>query len=215
VRPRRVFGPAADLLSCIDKKGGKEATLPTRPSRCEGCLALLGLCSSRQTRFAACGRCAQTNVAKSEDEACCARSCKALCCSARPKGETNTRLGSLRIADDASLRSRPMRSEDGEVAKQRPVLLLGPVGGRRGAQGVWGRARSALRPLTSRAVFERRERSERSELGARPQRPEHRRAVRRSRTATVGSPFLCLLSFGEAKESESAVGTTSRRSLTQ
>ena len=29
-------------------------------------------------------------------------------------------------------------------------------------------------------------------------------------TQTVGSPFLCLLSFGEAKESESAAGRISR-----
>jgi hypothetical protein len=60
VRPRREFAPAGDQLSCVDKKVGKEATLPTRPSRCEGCLALLGLCSSRRTRYAPCGRCAQT-----------------------------------------------------------------------------------------------------------------------------------------------------------
>jgi hypothetical protein len=40
--------------------GVNKATLPTRPSLREGCLALLGLCSSRRTRYAPCGRCAQT-----------------------------------------------------------------------------------------------------------------------------------------------------------
>jgi hypothetical protein len=45
VRPRREFGPAADLLSCIDKKGGKEAT----PA--DSALAVRGLpCAARSLR---------------------------------------------------------------------------------------------------------------------------------------------------------------------
>jgi hypothetical protein len=47
VRPRRVFGPAADLLSCVDKKGGKEAT----PA--DSALAKRGLpCAARALRVA-------------------------------------------------------------------------------------------------------------------------------------------------------------------
>ena len=43
--------------------------------------------------------------------------------------------------------------------------------------------------------------------------PRLHRATQRARRADEsGSPFLCLLSFGEAKESKSAAGTTSRQS---
>jgi hypothetical protein len=97
VRPRREFAPAGDQLSCVDKKVGKETTLPTRPSRCEGCLALLGHCGSGRTHYAACGRCVQTAARSQSLMRAVARSRKALRCSARPKGERNTRLGSLRI----------------------------------------------------------------------------------------------------------------------
>ena len=50
--------------------------------------------------------------------------------------------------------------------------------------------------------------SERSEFGRDPAKREHRRLPRSAAkgSQTVGSPFLCLLSFGEAKESESAAG---------
>ena len=50
------------------------------------CSAVLVLWVPRQTRFAACGRCAQTNVAKSDDEACCARGPKPLRSSTPPTG---------------------------------------------------------------------------------------------------------------------------------
>jgi hypothetical protein len=97
VRPRREFAPAGDQLSCVDKKVGKETTLPTRPSLREGYLALLGLCGSGRTHYAACGRCVLTAARSQLLRRAVARSRKALCCSARPKGESNTRLGSLRI----------------------------------------------------------------------------------------------------------------------
>jgi len=50
--------------------------------------------------------------------------------------------------------------------------------------------------------------SERSEFGRDPAKREHRRLPRSAAkgSQTAGSPFLCLLSFGEAKESESAAG---------
>jgi len=49
---------------------------------------------------------------------------------------------------------------------------------------------------------------ERSEFGRDPAKREHRRLPRSAAqgSQTVGSPFLCLRSFGEAKESKSAAG---------
>ena len=57
----------------------------------------------------------------------------------------------------------------GKVCAANNRIALGPRGGRRGAQGFGAARASALRPLTSRRLSERRERSEHSEFGARPQ----------------------------------------------
>jgi hypothetical protein len=61
------------------------------------------------------------------------------------------------------------RSVDGKVCAANDRIALGPRGRRRGAQGFGAARASALRPLTSRRLFERSERSEHSEFGARPQ----------------------------------------------
>jgi len=74
----------------------------------------------RQTHFVRCAHCVQTNGAKSVVDARLRARRKALCCSARPKGKTNTRHASLRIGAKSS--ASPCRCEawTGEVAKQRP-----------------------------------------------------------------------------------------------
>jgi hypothetical protein len=78
-------------------------------------------------------------------------------------------------------------------AKQRPVLSPPPLWLRRGAQ----RFADQGSPL-----------SERSEFGRDPAKREHRRLPRSAAegSQTVGSPFLWLLSFGEAKERSSPAG---------
>ena len=129
VRPRRGFGPAADLLSCIDKKGGKEATPADSALAAQGLPCAARSLRPRQTHFVRCAHCVQTNGAKSVLDARYRARRKALCCSARPKGETNTRFGSLRIARWRVASLARCEARRGEVAKQRPVLLLGPVGG--------------------------------------------------------------------------------------
>ena len=79
------------------RKGTKrKATLVAGRPRAD-CSALLGLCGSGRTHYAACGRCVQTAARSQLLRRASARSRKALRCSARPKGERNTRLGSLRI----------------------------------------------------------------------------------------------------------------------
>ncbi len=87
-----------------------------------------------------------------------------------------------------------------------------PWGASRSAGGEGG-ARSALQLLTSRGCLSAAPAGREASSARHP----HTRAPQSSpafgRTATVGSPFLCLLSFGEAKESKSAVGTKSRRGL--
>src|ERR1035437_2660819 len=68
---------------------------------------------------------------------------------------------------------------------------------------------SAAKRGSARRVFER------SEFAYRPRFVSSAGCPQRSvGTQTVGSPFLCLLSFGEAKESKCAVGRTSRQKRT-
>ena len=74
------------------KEGKRKGTLLAGRPRAD-CSALLVLGGSRPTHYAACGRCVQTGGAKSEDEACCARSPQALRCSARPKGKSEHQRG--------------------------------------------------------------------------------------------------------------------------
>ncbi len=78
-------------------------------------------------------------------------------------------------------------------AKQRPELSPPPLWLRRGAE----RFADKGSPLF-----------ERSEFGRDPAKREHRRLPRSAAkgSQTVGSPFLWLLSFGEAKESSSPAG---------
>ncbi|SEF24480.1 hypothetical protein SAMN03159371_01641 [Variovorax sp. NFACC28] len=79
------------------------------------------------------------------------------------------------------------------MAEQRDgPQVFNPLWLRRGAQRFADKGRSCLSEASS----------------ADPAKREHRRLPRSEAkgSQTVGSPFLCLLSFGEAKESESAAG---------
>ena len=202
VRPRRVFGPAAALLSCIDKKGGKEAT----PA--DSALAERGLpCAARslrprRTRFVRCAHCAQTGGAKSVLEARYRARRKALCCSARPKGKTNTRLASLRFGPRARLRLRAeaKRGVDGMLAKQATYCSWGPSEPSSSA-GLCSRARSAPRGLTSRGCLSAAA-TGRVASSARAAKTEQRRAVAPRATGEGGR-----LSFGSFSLAKQRKGT--------
>jgi hypothetical protein len=132
-RRRREFAPAGDQLSCVDKKVGKEATLPPRPSLREGCLALLGLCGSRPTRYVRFAHCAQTGGAKSDDDARCARPAKPCAAQLVRRGSGTPRFASGSISDRsmcaaercgmASHRPNPC-SRSGTAKWRAPLLWL-------------------------------------------------------------------------------------------
>jgi len=129
-------------------------------------------------------------------------------------------LGSLRIVSmthRAAAPLAPRRSEawTGKVCAANDRIALGPRGRRRGAQGFEAARDSALRPLTSRgclsAAAAGREAS--SARGPKPRAPQ-------SSPARAGPPPSGRLSFAyfslaKQRTSRSAVGTTSRLSLTQ
>jgi hypothetical protein len=70
-RPSREFAPAGDLLSCVDKKVGKETTPVPSPLRCAaGSPAMLGARGPRKTPSATLR---SNNCAESVNEARCAR----------------------------------------------------------------------------------------------------------------------------------------------
>ena len=129
-----------------------------------------------------------------------ARGPKALRSSTPPTGTRTPDSARFASHNDASLRSRPMRSEvwTGKVAKQRPHCFWAPWEASRSA-GVWGRARQRASSTDFARLSERSGRRPRSEFGARPQTPSTAEQSGPSRTASVGSPFFCLLFFGEAK----------------
>ena len=123
-----------------------------------------------------------------------------------------------------SLRSAPVflplplgegRGEGAQGRAQRwPECVCHPLWPCREAQGL-GRAWAAQHAQASCSdllrLSERRERSERSEFRSTAPGPSIAGCPQRSEgTRPVGSPFLCLLSFGDAKESRCAAGRTSR-----
>jgi len=201
VRPRRGFVPAADLLSCIDKKGGKEAT----PA--DSALAMRGLpCAARSLRVGPNSlrslRSLRSNSRpKSVIDARLRAPRKALCCSARPKGETNTRFGSLRIARGrfASLAPEAKRGWTGEVAQQRPHCSWAPWVASRSA-GLWGRARKRASSTDFARLSERSGRRPRSEFGARPQRPSTAEPSATGRPPPSGPPFFAYFLSGKRKK---------------
>ncbi len=192
VRPRREFGPAADPLSlCRQRKGAKKATLPTRPSRCEGCLALLGLCGSGRTRYAPCRRCAQT-AARSQLLMRAARAPQSPALLSSSEGGDNTRSASLRSRRcDARRRPGWLRSND-------RIALRVPLVSRRAAQGFAAARDSAHQRLTSRRLFERSGRRPRSEFGA-AAKTEQRRAVGPEDRPTSRVAFSLVTFFWRSK----------------
>ena len=191
VRPSRGFVPAADPLSCIDKKGGKEATPASSALAARGLPCAARSLRPRPTHFVRCAHCVQTNGAKSVHEARLRARRKALCCSARPKGKTNTRYTSLRIGAK-TLRCARARCEarwDRESCEATTVLLLGPVGGVEERRGLGPRAQHASSTDFAR-LFERSERSERSEFCARPHTPSTAEQSALGRPPPSGPPFF-------------------------
>jgi len=98
-------------------------------------------------------------------------------------------------------------------AQRRPVPL--PSGCAWGAQGAGWRACRRTRPLRELACRGcpnvARQRAVSSTAHPAPEHPRLPRSPRgRTGSQTAGSPFLWLLSFGEAKESDSPAGATSR-----
>jgi len=177
VRPRRGFVPAADLLSCIDKKGGKEAT----PA--DSALAVRGLpCAARSLQLAPnslrslCSL-RSNNRAKSVNEARwrALLQSPALLSSSEGGDEHQIRLASHRQDDARFARARCEARCDRECLRsKRPHCSWGPSEPSRSAGLCRGAQR--LRPLTSGGCLNAAA-TGRVVSSARPAKPEHRRAV--------------------------------------
>ena len=193
------------LLLAQEKVTKEKGTLLAGRPRAD-CSALLGLWGSRRTHFAACGRCVQTGVAKSEDEARCACSPKALRCSTAHQG----------AQEKARLRHRvtPRFASARSAIKPRAARLAGVV-------SPFGRAeqRRALRERAQRAsitsfgrLFERSAGTARSEFC--PTRKDRAAQgsprIARAEEAGVASlpPFLSI------QERRSPAGANTRRRRT-
>jgi len=131
-----------------------------------------------------------------------ARCRKALRCSARPKGETNTRFASLRIGARARLRHRARceaRWDRESLRSKQPYCSWAPWEASTSA-GVWGRVRSTLRQLTSRgclsAAAAGREAS--SARGPKHRAPQSSPAL--SRPPPSGPPFFGDFLSGKRKK---------------
>ena len=115
-----------------------------------------------QTRFVRCAHCAQTDAAKSDDEARWRAPTPALRSSSPHKSP---------LPNTACRDVNPRWHAPSCMQLSRPRCLgigCGAPVRRRGAQGSWPARASALRDLTCRRLFERSERSERSEFGDGP-----------------------------------------------
>ena len=173
----------------------------------------------RGTSFAAAQR-RSDNHGESDDEAwALRRPCHPA--TAPPQAQPAGGLGAEQPNSHSGLRyARPdqraaLAPEAQGRAKQWPEWMSAPhpLCMRRGAQRAgWRvcRRTHALRELTRRSCPSgARERAASS--AAHPAREHHRLPRSEAQgTQTVGSPFLCLLSFGEAKESESPAGAITR-----
>ena len=188
VRPSREFAPAGDLLSCVDKKVGKEATPAPSPLRfAAGSPAMLAPQGSRGTHFATLR---SNSCAESVHKAGFARASGS--CASRllqrgtpeqPKTEQPTSKPGSRLAP--AVRDAPF-----STAEQRKDLKP--------------RAKRASR--TDSAQLSDRSVAEGVLRGA--SRPEQRRAPTAQRAAVRSGGSLCLLSGGP--ESRSPAGAKSR-----
>jgi hypothetical protein len=199
VRPRRGFVPAADLLSCIDKKGGKEAT----PA--DSALAAQGLpCAARSLQLAPNSLCSLRSRRSDKRREVRLRSVlrtqlqsRALLSSSEGGDEHQTRLASHRMMTRRF--ARPMRSEAWGSCAATTVLLLGPVGGVEERRGLGPRAQHASSTDFAR-LFERSGRRPRSEFGARPQRPSTAEQSATGRPPPSGPPFFGDFLSGKRKK---------------
>jgi hypothetical protein len=200
VRPRRDVAPAGDLLSCIDKKVGKEAT----PA--DSALAAQGLpCAARSLQLAPNSLRGLRPLRSDKRREVRGRSVlrtqlqsPALLSSSEGGDEHQIRLASHRLHGLGY--ALPMRSEACGSLRSNDRIALGPRGWRRGAQGFGAARVSAHQQLTSRRLSERRERSEQSEFGARPQTPSTAEQSASGRPPPSGPPFFAYFLSGKRKK---------------
>jgi len=150
------------------KKGGPDGD--GRPEA--DCSAVLGVWGLAPNSLRGLWPLRSNSRAKSVDEACCARGPKPLRSSTPPTGPKGN-TGRCFATSPSTPRFGSARAERRVIVRceARRIWCSGPRGWRRGAQGFGAARDSAHQQLTSRRLFERRERSEQSELGARPQIP--------------------------------------------
>ena len=140
----------------------------------------------RQTHFVRCAHCVQTNGAKSVVDARYRARRKALCCSARPKGETNTRLGSLRIGSMGS--AAPWRR-----CEARRVWCSSSPSDELSSTGLCGARFSAHPLLTSGGCLNAVSKANKVS-SARPAKSEQRKVALAPRGPRRQGSLLCLLS---------------------
>ena len=195
------------------RKGTKrKGTLLTGRPRAD-CSALLGLCSSRRTRYAACGRCAQT-AARSQLLMRATRAAAKPCAARRfRRGPRAIRRLLRKHSIHASLRIGVVEGPPwGAMRSELPAV--GPRGRRRGAQG-FGVARvSALQQLTSGGCSSAVSAANVASSARHPKDRAPQRSPPVGRAASVGSPFFAYFLW-RRKESRSAAGPKSRRGLAQ
>jgi hypothetical protein len=138
----------------------------------------------------------------------------ALLGASRGEGETARAIAALGPRLMCSAASRIQEREQPTAERSDGPFGLHHPSGRAEKRRAWGgRGSAACRALCSDLLrmSERRERSEQSEFRSAAPRPSIAGCPQRSEgTRPVGPPFLWLLSFGGAKESDCAAGRTSR-----
>ena len=189
VRPRRDVPPTGQsLFFASPKKRNQKKGDPRRRSALGAdCSAVLGLCGSGRTHYAACGRCVQT-AARSQRLMRAARAPQSPVLLSSSEGGDNTSRPRCARLDRASRRCEARRD-----TMPKASLLLGPLVSRRAAQGFAAVRVSAPQRLTSRRLFERSERSERSEFGAAAKTEQRKAALAQRGPRRLGS-LLCPLS---------------------
>ena len=178
--PGRCRGLSITAPSCrgssVAAGGTRRALMLWRSALRSDCTAVLGPRSRRKTHCAHFVRCVQTPAASQTTK----RAARADLEPARIKATQIAPVGY----------HLPLRQRCGFSSKRKPRVSKGASG--QVVARLWcaekrrarGRARSALRRLTCRRLFERSERSERSELGDRPRD----RASQGSRSAAQTAP---------------------------
>ncbi len=208
------LAPAGDLLffappkKSRQKKGGPTGCVP---QRCCGQPAVLAGGVRRGTRFVRFAHAAQTTAASQITLRVHASlhpltPPAALLGASRGEGATARAIAALGPLLPSPRSSEAERSDGPRV--------FGIPSGRAEKRRAWGGPGSAACPASCSDSLRLSERSAASAQRVPQRRPatEHRRLPRSEAQGTrpVGSLFLCLLSFGETKESRCAAGRTSR-----